>query len=273
MIRKFWLVNKKNETWEFTDEQFFVFLNSPQGLGFNKQLTLNRYGNVQVIEDMTDNFPSVQGEVIFYDTANEDRYLEYNSFVRFLSYSPLLFYYQLPIDEDEEVEDTYVLECDCTSLTKTESKDNMLRCPITFQGLSFWKGTEVSVTGSGTTYTLTNNGDFPQGFEITIKGTLENPYVLLTKNNDLYGEAKFIDSTSFDEVYINSNDGEQNLLLKQSNSILPNPLSFQDLSISNGSIYVTFVKLARGESTLTIGMDSGSITSVNINFTPIYRSV
>jgi len=160
------------------------------------------------------------------------------------------------------------------NITKTEVKeDGLLRCTIQFMAFTFFKGAEQTQTGSGNQYTLVNNGDFPVGFEIEIKGSLTNPYFTLTQDSDMYGEAKFDDTTAFDSVYVNSNDGEQNVILKQSNAILPNPLSYQDLSISNGSIYVTFVKLARGTSTLDIGFESGNITSVDIKFTPQYRSV
>ena len=100
-----------------------------------------------------------------------------------------------------------------------------------------------------------------------------NPYITLTQDNEMYGEAKFDDSTGFSKVFVNSRDGEQEVILEQGGSVLPNPLSYQDLSISNGAIYVTFVKLARGTSTLAIGMDSGSITGVTIKHTPLYRSV
>ena len=141
-------------------------------------------------------------------------------------------------------------------------------------GLSFYKGDEVVINGTGDTYTIENPSDFPVSFEITITGTsMENPYFTLEQDNELYGEAKFLDSTGFNSVSVNSNDGEQNIILEQGGSVLPNPLLYQDLSISNGAIYVTFVKLARGTSTLTIGMDSGSITGVLIKYTPLYRSV
>lgn len=279
MIRKFWLTNGTmtggvlNE-WHFTDETFKCFLNNPQGLGFLKTLTTVRYGNRQNITDMTDSFPSVQGEVLFWGDSNSERYEKYNDFVRFLSHSPLVFYYKVPYLDALDNEITYELECDAVSLQKTETKTNgVLTCPVTFTGLSFWKASKVTTTGTATSYTLTNNGDFPVGFEITVKGSLTNPYITLEQDSELYGEAKFNDSTAFGEVYVDSIDGEQNVILKQGGSVLPNPLAYQDLSISNGAIYVTFVKLARGKSTLTVGMDSGSITSVDISFTPIYRSV
>lgn len=279
MIRKFWLTNGTmtggvlNE-WHFTDESFKCFLSNPSGLGYSKTISVVRYGNKQNITDETDNFPTVSGEVIFYDDSNSNRYEKYNDFVRFISHTPLVFHYQLPYLDALDNDIVYELECDAVSLQKTESQTNgMLNCPINFSGLGFWKAAEIKTTGTSLTYTLNNNGDFPVGFEITIEGNLSNPYITLEQDNELYGEAKFVDSTAFDSVYINSNDGEQDVILEQGGSIIPNPLSYQDLSISNGSIYVTFIKLARGQSKLTIGMDSGSLTSAVIKYRPTYRSV
>lgn len=272
--RKFWMVNSKGERWNLTEKEVRSFLNNPQGLGFSKTINTTRYGNAQVLTDITDNFPSPSGEVLFYDSHNSTRYEQYNEFVKFISYEPVTLYYKLPFSFYSQIPNVYTLECVVGTLTKTESKnDNLMTCPITFNALSYYQGEEVNINGTGTSYTIQNDGDFPVGFEITLEGSLTNPYITLEQDGDLYGEAKFDDSTAFSSVYVNSNDGEQNVVLEQGGSILPNPLSYQDLSISNGSIYVTFVKLARGESTLTIGMDSGSLTSATIKFAPIYRSV
>ena len=272
--RVFWMINSKGERWDFTEREFKSFLNNPQGLGFSKTFSVNRYGNVQNLTDITDNFPQPNGEVLFYDSSNSTRYDKYNNFVKFLSYEPITLYYKIPVSFFSRIPNTYSLECVVGTLSKTESKtDHMLTCSINYNALSFYKGEEVEISGTGTSYTINNDSDFPIGFEITITGSPVNPYFTLTQDGEMYGEAKFTDSTAFSSVYVNSNDGEQNVELQQGGSVLPNPLSYQDLSISNGSIYVTFVKLARGESTLTIGKDSGSITGVNIVFTPIYRSV
>ena len=276
--RVFWAINSKGERWDFTEREFKSFMNNPQGLGFSKTISVNRYGNVQNLTDITDNFPQPNGEVLFYDSSNSTRYDKYNQFVKFLSYEPITLYYKIPVSFYSRIPNTYSLECVVGTLTKTESKtDNMMNCSITYNALSFYKGEEVEISGTGLTYTINNDGDFPVGFEIEINATynfyMKNPYIQLSQDGSLYGEAKFIDDTRFNKVYINSKDGEQNVILQQSGSVLPNPMSYQDLSISNGSIYVTFVKLARGETTLTIGADSQNITDVTIKYTPIYRSV
>lgn len=273
--RKFWMINAKGERWNLTERDLKTFLNNPQGLGFAKTLSVSRYGNTQMLVDSTDNFPNPQGDILFYDSSNKTRYERYNDFVRFLSYFPVTLYYQIPATYYSRIPDIYSLECEVLSLTKTESKpEHILTAQISMNGLSFYKGDEVIINGTGSTYTIENPSDFPVGFEITITGTsMENPYFTLEQDNSLYGEAKFNDTVGFDSVYVNSRDGEQNIELQQGGSVMPNPLMYQDLSISNGAIYVTFVALARGTSTLTIGMDSGSITSANIKFTPLYRSV
>lgn len=267
IYRKFWIENSKGERWDLTEHDLLTFLNNPQGLGLTKTIDTTRYGEKAVKIGETYSFPAPSGDILFYSDSNMDRYELYNLFARFIVNTPLTLHYKIPNNE-------YTLDCEVTGLTKTETKDdNIMTCGITFSGLSFWQGSEVNITGTGNTYTLQNDGDFPIGFEITIEGDLTNPYITLEQDGELYGEAKFDDSTAFNSVYIDSKDGEQNVELQQGGAILPNPLSYQDLSISNGSIYVTFVKLARGESTLKIGMDSGSISNVTVAYTPQYRSV
>lgn len=272
--RKFWLINNSNEQWDLTEKDFKAFLNNPTGLGFKKTIEMTRYGEKAVKNNETYDFPSVQGELLFYDSANSNRYDKYNQFVRFIMDTPLKLYYQIPVSISSQIADIYSLDCEITQLDKTESKpDRLMRCNVTFSGLGFWEGDEVTISGSGLSYTIENKGDFPVGFEITFEGNFSNPYFTLEQDGELYGECKFDDSqNTFSNVYVNSNDGEQDIVLKQSGTILPNPLSYQDLSISNGNIYVTFVKLAKGTTTLTIG--AGTVqTNAEIKYTPAYRSV
>ena len=272
LYRRFWLTNAKGDSWTFSNQEIRSFLCDPEGLGFKKSMDLIRYGERLKVDAQYYDFPEPSGEVLFCDSNNADRYRKYHLFSRFLMEEPLTLYYELPL----ETPVVFSLECKASKLTKTESTaKKMLICSIEFQGLGFWKGTPVTLTGSSSSYSLVNNGQMPVGFEITLTGiSMENPYFTLEQNSEVYGEAKFYDGSNlFNKVYVDSIDGEQNVELEQGGSVLPNPLSYQDLSISNGSIYVTFVKIARGTSTLTIGMDSGSLTSAAISFTPIYRSV
>lgn len=283
LYRRFWLINGDGERWDLTDKEFKSFLNNPTGLGFRKTIEVTRYGEKANKNNEVYDFPQPSGELLFYDTYNSTRYDKYNKFIRFLMSQPITLYYMIPVSYISGIANIFTLDCDVTEVQKTESKtDRILTSSIVFNGLGFYEGDEISINGTTNTYTLTNEGDFPVGFEITIEGSnMETPYITLSQDGELYGEAKFEGSEgtgyggiTFTHVYLNSNDGEQNLELKdQSSALLPNPLNYQDLSISNGAIYVTFIKLAKGVSELSIGMESGSLSSVNIKYSPKYRSV
>lgn len=269
MYRKFQLENSLGEKWDLTDHTFKSYFNNPSGLGFAQNIETLQHGLVQSVTSSVTNFPSVSGDILFWDEENASKYGMYEKFVTFCTYTPLKLHYRKPYDND-----VYTLLCEVSSLNKTEVKeDSMLTCSVTFQGLSMWMGEEVTRTSFIDTYTVENRGHYPVGFEITIKGSLVNPTIKLFQNHELYGEAKFDDATAFSSIYVNSKDGEQNIELMQGTSVLPNPLAYQDLSISNGAIYVTFVKLARGSTNISIGKTSGSISNVEIKFTPQYRSV
>lgn len=263
--RKFWMTNGNGQTIQFTEPSSNIFLNNPTGLGITNTITSNVYPNQLTVLTREQAFGTIGGEMLFYDVENADRYSQYNDFITFLTYKPLTLYYQIPTSTPK----TYSIDVDVLSFDKTEVKrDAILRCSFQLQTLSRWKSDEITVTGTGNTYTLTNDGHIPVGFEITINGTsMRNPYFTLTQNGEVYGEAKFTRTIS--TLTVNSNDGKNSLDVGG----LGNPAEYQDLSISNGAMYVTFVKLARGESTLTIGMDSGSVSDVTIKYTPMYRSV
>lgn len=266
MIRKFWLTNSKNETKQLQSAS--IFLNEPQGMGFSNALGTVQYGEKLTYES-AQNFEAVSGTVIFKDSSLADKYSKYHDFVTFLTFTPLTLHYQIPTSTPAE----YTMDVAVNNLGKTEVKpDGLLQCEISMQCLSRWKGTEVSTTGTGSSYSISNDSHMAVGFLITITGTsMKNPYFTLTKDSELYGEAKF--TGTFSKVQVDSNDSQQSVELETGGSPVANPLSKQDLSISNGSIYVTFLKLARGTSTLAIGMDSGSISSVTIKYSPLYRSV
>lgn len=267
-MRKFWLTNADSETVYLTNMSSNVFLQDPAGLGFSNTIGTTQYGDALVYQT-AQNFDVVTGTAIFYSSTLDAMYSGYREFIDFLSKEPLVLHYEIPTSTPEE----YTMDVAVNSIQKTEVKEaNVLSCELSLQSLSRWKGDEVTVTGSGSTYTITNDGHIPAGFEITITGSsMENPYFTLSNDDGMYGEGKF-DGT-FDSVHVDSRDGRQDIELEQGGSILPDPLSYQDLSISNGSIYVTFTKFARGNTTLAIGMDSGTLTSVTINFVPLYRSV
>lgn len=290
-VRKFWITNGKAETIEFTNNESKIFLNNPTGLGISNAITSNVYNEKLDVITSSQDFAQIGGEMLFYDYANKDKYESYNEFITFLMSKPLTLYYQIPTDTPQ----TFNIDVDLLSIDKTEVKtDGLLRCNFAFQPLSRWKGDEITLEDTNSEVEVVNNGHMPVGFEITISryndglgryDQFENPYIEIYQDDNLYGIAKFVDnlqntsghSYQFSSVYINSNDGEQNVVLKrgQANGIVvPNPLGYQDLSVSNGSIYVTFVKLAKGTSTLKFYSENGAESmDYTIKYTPLYRSV
>lgn len=281
-VRKFWITNGNNQTIQFTDGISKIFLNNPTGLGMSNSITTLNYNEKMNVISNVQEFSSVGGEMLFYDYANKDKYEAYNDFITFLSFKPLTFFYQIP----SEPAKTYSIDVDIMSIDKTEvKKDDLLKCNFQLQTLSRWKGEKVTVAGNGSQFEIINDGHMPVGFEITINnfesqyGYVSNPSFTLEQDGAVYGIAKFIykytgTPTTFSEVYINSNDGEQDIVLKNGITTLPNPLSYQDLSASNGRVYVTFMKLARGTSTLKIYSDDNvQVADVLVEFTPLYRSV
>lgn len=287
-IRKFWITNGNNQTIQFADSVSKIFLNNPTGLGVSNTLTTNQYADKLDLVNSDQNFHQIGGEYLFYDVENKDKYEQYNSFITFLTHKPLVFYYQIPTNPLK----VYSIDVGVLSIDKTEVKtDGALRCNFSLQALSRWKGTDVIITERADTIEITNDGHMPVGFEITLtnfnvlQNNAINPTFTLEQDGAIYGIAKFIDqydtsvsavgSTSFKSVYVNTNDGDQEVVLKnQVNAILPNPLSYQDFSISNGDVYVTFMKLARGTSTLKVySSDHLTTTDVTVKFNPLYRSV
>lgn len=273
-IRKFWMKNGNDQTIQFADSISKIFINNPAGLGINNTLTTFQYTDRLDLKSTDQNFQQVNGEYLFYDYTNKDKYEQYNDFVTFLTYKPLVFYYQIPTDPVK----TYYTEVEVVTLDKTEvKKDGVLRCNFTLQQLTRWSGDEVVVTGTSDTYTIEYQGHMPVGFELTINGSFMKDVVYtLEQNESIYGVGRInsIGTYSFRKVYVNSNDGHQDIILENSGgSKLANPLSYQDITYSNGALYVTFLKLARGTSTLKVSCDVGSLSSVEIKYTPIYRSV
>ena len=291
-IRKFWMKNGNEQTIQFADSISKIFINNPTGLGVSNTLTTNQYTDKLDLINSEQNFHQIGGEYLFYDVENKDKYEQYNNFITFLTHKPLTLYYQIPTEPVK----TYSIDVDVLSIDKTEVKtDGALRCNFSLQALSRWKGEEVVINlQRATTFDVVNDGHMPVGFEINITNITTTPstgsstvQMTFEQNGDVYGVISFRIKDGgggaapvedwFRQVYVNSNDGEQNVVLrKQSNVIIPNPLSYQDLTVSNGILYMTFVKLARGTSTLKFEISSYAqinVADVELKFTPIYRSV
>lgn len=293
MIRKFWLKNGNEETFDLTNTN--MFLAYPQGLGFEKEFASLRLGNDEVVGAEQNLLGTIDGEIMLMNDSLETVYANYLNLNRFLTKTPIYLYYQPP-----NTNDAYYTEVLCALVEKGEvSQDNIMHLPIKMKMLSFWHTAKIHnlsikpSTASGKKYplrrqinkgyfyggsnlnkiTIQNDGTLDVGFEIEIKGQCQDPQInFYDGNNVQYGVAKF-DGT-FDYVYLNSIDDSENIILKNGQVVLTNPASYQNLSIAaTENLYTTFVKLKVGINILSFGFGNSFAGEISIRWRDAYVSV
>lgn len=291
--RKFRLLNSQNSIFELTDKNFKVFASNPAGLGFSKTVSLYRLGDENLVPYSMINLDQISFEILFYDESLADKYQKYNDFVNFISHKPIYLLYQKPNSFN-----WYRRLIESMSLSKTEvSLDGMLHCNYNMQTLTFWEDNDVnekvvksgSVSNDGKIYTLTypfkysssslsnielmSIGFLDSPMQITIDGTTTDPqYILYDEEGEIYGRGKF--NGTFDKVYINSSESNEQLILQRNDLILSNPMSYQDLTIgSPNDIYVTFLKLKLGVNRMSFILGDSFEGSVRIEWRNRYVTI
>lgn len=290
--RKFKLVNGNGTEFPLANPSKKVFGNNPQGLGYTKTLNILRLGDDNFIPYQIFNLDPINFEILFYDDTLSDKYQKYNDFISFLSFKPLYLLYQKPNSFT-----WYRRAIETMSLTKTEVsyQDRMMHCQMQVQTLGFWEDNDVNVIEtsqlleSGKVYPITypfsygssslsgialkSIGMLESPLQITINGTVSNPqYILYDSNDNVYGRGKF--NGTFDKVYINPDEANEELTLERNGAVLDNPLSYQDLTVGSPyEIYVTFLKLKTGDSKIRFIVDGGFSGSVRLEWRNRYVSV
>ena len=291
--RKFRLQNSNDTYYNLTDHNFKVFANNPSGLGFSKTLSILRLGDENLIPYSMVNLDNINFEILFYDDKIVDKYQKYQDFINFLSYKPIYLLYQRPNSFK-----WYRRRVEITSLTKTEVNfdDSMLHCPMQMLALTFWEDEENNVikldnneSSDGKVYPITypivygsyslsnidlqSLGMLEAPLQITIDGEVTNPqYLLYDEYDNIYGRGKF--NGTFDKVYVNSIESNEEILLERNGTILDNPMGYQDLTIgSPNEIYVTFLQLKTGKSKLRFIVDQGFTGNVTIEWRNRYVSI
>lgn len=283
MVRQFYIENSLGKKYELTNRNFKTFLDSPQGLGYVKNLTTLRLGNQELTTNEQLSMPSVSGTLMFYDKLG-NAYQDYIDFIQFARYTPLKLYYQPP-----NLLSPYYIDCEIVQLDKGEyQREGYLSCAVVFYGTSLWKNSqsyvyEISkVNGEGGKYydlvrpyyyagnslnsiVINNNGDVPVGFTFEINGSVTNPRLTAVQNDVTYGLLKL--NGTFDYCKIDSNDTMQSIYLENEDSVIANPLSYQDLSIADGVANITFFKLKAGQSDISFSCDKISAFDGTIKFT------
>ena len=292
MYRKFRLENGKGTIYNLTDQNFKVYGNKPQGLGYTRTMSTLRLGDSELQLYQMFNLDDISFEMLFYDDKLSDKYQKYEEFIRFLSYKPLYIQYQRPNSFD-----WYRRRVESMSLSKSEVeyKDRMLHCPFTLHCMTFWEDNEINekivdnATTDGKIYPITypfkysgaslsnikmiSKGMLETPIEIIIDGTVTDPqYILYDDNENIYGRGKFIGT--FDKVYVNSEDTQEEVGLTYNDLLLPNPLSYQDLTIgSPNEIFITFLKLKAGTNYLRFIVDNAFDGTVKVRWRNRYVSI
>lgn len=291
--RLFWLKNGNGETYKLTDKSVDCFLSSPKNLGFSKTLTTETIGARDVVKAEQYKLNDITGTLNFYAGTSGDKYRSYHDFARFVQFQPLMLYYQ-PAGFSER--NAVYSEVVITKLEKSEvnNSSGILECGITFKQVSHWISNDYKelvvrdeFEGEGKTYPLNrpysyggstlsmipvfNTGFDDIGFVLEVEGRVVNPAFRVIQNNEVYGVCKL--NGTFDYAKVDSNDSSNEILLKLDGSVLSNPFSYQDFTISNGRYFVTFVKLKPGQNYISFSHDGDFTGSVKIGWAESFITV
>lgn len=289
--RKFWLINSLGNRYDFT-EDIDIFFNEPQGLGASRRYTSIKVGNSELVTSQEFMLTDIQGELLFMQRTNGQKYEAYLNFIQFIKFKPIEFHYQTPNDLKSYHCDVLFTEAD-----KTETGvDGILRVPLTFHRLTEWFTDEEEVyvfsndaLDEGKYYDLVydyhyagtnlsngvifNEGTDEVGFVLEVTGTVVNPQFSISQNGETYGICKI--TGTYDYVMIDSVEKTESMYLEYNGSAITNPDQYQDFSIANGSSYLTWCKFRVGESifSFTCGNIDSFTGTVTIKFKNSYATV
>lgn len=290
--RKFWLTNALGNEYQFTDENSKIYLNQPEGLGFQRSYSIQRAGNSELVTSQQFTLTNITGELLFYADSNGTRYNDYQQFIQFVKYKPLELHYLTPNDIK-----SYHCGVIFTQADKSEtSTDSIMHIPVVFHRLTEWLTDndtvytfDNSATDEGKYYDVVydyhyagtslggssvwNNGTDDVGFVLTIEGEVQNPQFTLSQNNAVYGVCKI--NGTYDYVMINSVDAEESIYLENNGSVISNPEQYQDMTVANGQSYLTWTKFKVGESifAFTCGNIDTFDGQIKISFKTSYATV
>lgn len=293
-VRKFWLENQDGAIWHFTDEESNTFLNVPAGLGLAVDYAGFRLGNAEIVNYQEYQLNNITGTLLFYKNNRAGIYDDYFKFMQFISKNSLLkLHYQTPNDFN-----SYYCYCFVAQIDKGELDNNraVMQCPITFKRQTFWRNDNKNIINienvvgeDGKHYTLQrpyyyapsklnnirilNKGNAEATLKLTIFGEVTNPtFKIFDNNNNQYGAMRMLGT--FDEVMIDSDDLNENIVLKRNGAIITAPYGYQDLSIgSPNQIYVTFIKVKSGASMGVFTYDGIFTGSLRLEWSDEYASI
>lgn len=293
-VRNFWLTNADDQRFELKGSNIantISFLHEPEGLGYSVALNTVKIGNTDLILSEQYNLPPVAGDLIFLGSVPA-AYQQYQSLLQFLARRPITLHYLPP-----NVTEGYRCLVRVTSLEKTEVsyEDGCLHCPIQFYRQGMWYNDNPNVLDvaneitEGKSYPLdrpysygavsleniqlVNNGMTDTSIKIEIFGETTDPeWSLFDAEAVQYGAAKILGTYTY--VRVDSADTGEEIHLERNGSVIANAINMQDLTVgSPQQVYVTFLKLQPGTSTLRFDLGDSFDGSVRLTWSNAYVSV
>ena len=293
-VRNFWLTNADDQRFELKGSNIsntVSFLHEPEGLGYSVELNTVKLGNTDIILSEQYNLPPVAGDLIFIGSL-PDVYAQYQSMLTFLARRPITLHYLPP-----NTNDGYRCSVRVVSLEKTEVnyEDGCLHCPIQFYRQGMWYNDLPNVIdvnndiSDGKKYPLdrpysygalsleniqlSNAGMTDAPLKVEIFGSVTNPVWTLFDNEAVqYGAAKILGTYTY--VRVDSDDAAEEIHLERSGSVIANAINMQDLTVgSPQQVFVTFLKLRPGTSTLRFDLGESFDGFVRLTWSNAYVSV
>lgn len=256
-VRSFWLKNAKStiqeSTWySLNDISTTGFLNTPSGLGLEKEYSFVEYsGSYQTVGSIA-NKPNIEGELIF-----KNGYDQYSDFIRFLSVGGLQLVYKAPWKKDRLKDYYLVKSVELSSIEKTEIdyKTNCLHAKVVFIVKTPWLESANGQPGMTTSYKFnrvddmtsncyfyienTGTAPMPLDFEIHTPNTLSDDYrynIAIAETNEIIGTGRFHNGGGMADLKITHAYTKPTVTSSYND---PNgPMSWQDFSYSKGSQWV-----------------------------------
>ena len=287
-VREFWLTNADDVRYSLMDHSFLF---EPEGLGFSVNINTVKLGNTDIILSENYNLGVFSGDLMFIGTRAEV-YQKYQDFLSFLARKPITLHYLPP-----NTNDSYQCLVRVVSVEKTEVnyEDNCLHCPVEFYRQGMWFNDTPNILDADSSISdgkkypldrpysygavsleniqLKNSGMTDTSLKIEIFGSCTDPSWRLYDDESIqYGACKILGT--YDYVRVDSDDLNEEIYLERGGSVIANAINYQDLSVgSPQQVFVTFLKLHPGTSTLRFDLDDGFSGTVRVTWRNAYVSV
>lgn len=143
-----------NTSYNFQDLNSKAFLNTPEGLGNAREITINKNGDFSRVASNNAAYQDITGEIIFSrreatGKGNYGSYEAYNYFNTFCKRSRLSLMYVLP--NVDSLSDIVCREVVLSSIEKSSIDPNTghLRCKVAFTPLTPWVKGKVNISHQG----------------------------------------------------------------------------------------------------------------------------